>query len=73
MTESQSGPARLVEGATALGSSTSSDARGHLVGDVESEQDVRCVAAPVRDRAGAVTAAAGVPGPARCSSSPPAP
>ncbi|MET9789397.1 IclR family transcriptional regulator [Streptomyces canus] len=38
--------------------------RGYAVDDVENEQDIRCVAAPVHDHTGAVTTAVSISGPA---------
>ncbi|MEU6375711.1 IclR family transcriptional regulator [Streptomyces sp. NPDC046909] len=38
--------------------------RGYAVDDVENEQDIRCVAAPVHDHGGAVTTAVSISGPA---------
>lgn len=38
--------------------------RGYAVDDVENEQDIRCLAAPVHDHSGAVTTAVSISGPA---------
>ncbi|MCX4759778.1 IclR family transcriptional regulator [Streptomyces sp. NBC_01275] len=38
--------------------------RGYAVDDVENEQDIRCVAAPIHDHSGAVTTAVSISGPA---------
>ena len=38
--------------------------RGYAVDDMENEQDIRCVAAPVHDHTGAVTTAVSISGPA---------